>query len=301
MKSPIHDKNLLATAVCILVFAACRLTIGADPPKATAPKVGKMAGEERTDNLFQMKLIWCPPGKFRMGGEQRIDAPLLSTEPVDVEISSGFWIGKFEVTQREWTALMNTRPWQSPFLDWLAGEKKIPDGDEYAASFISHDRAVDFCESFTETERLAGRIGSKELFALPTEAQWEYACRAGTTTDYWFGDDDSRLSEFAWWGVENNGNAKGEPYAHRVGRKRANPWGIHDMHGNVSEWCADFFHIELVPGIDPFRSQPSQWRSVRSGSVMFDRALCRSAFRWPYAPGTKGPSTGFRVVFNIAN
>jgi formylglycine-generating enzyme required for sulfatase activity len=134
-------------------------------------------------------------------------------------------------------------------------------------------------------------------YTLPTEAQWEYACRAGTQTAYGFGRDASRLSEYAWF--EDNANNANAKYAHEVGLKKANPWGLHDVHGNVREWCRDLYKKTLQGGVDPERTISDfvfGGRVFRGGCWEFDAVFCRSASRVPVEPSDRNFSIGFRVV-----
>jgi serine/threonine protein kinase len=169
---------------------------------------GSRAGEERDDNALKMKLCWCPTG----------------TTP-------GFWMGKYEVTQSEWARLMGSMP--SHPLD--KGK-----GDRHPIYYVSHDEATEFCRKLTDRERNAGRLPRGLEYRLPTDAQWEYACRAGTTTATAFGDQlDSTQANFGGdWPY--NGAPKGPSLgkAVEVGSYRPNAWGIYDMHGNVGEFTA---------------------------------------------------------------
>jgi hypothetical protein len=126
--------------------------------------------------------------------------------------------------------------------------------------FVDHADAREFCRRFTAGERRAGRLPEGCVYRLPTEAEWEYACRAGTTTRYSFGDDESRLGAFAWF----DGNS--ERSTHPVGQKDPNPWGLHDMHGNVQEWCADSYRGDLVGGTYPRGPSQAAARVIRRGS-----------------------------------
>ena len=133
---------------------------------------------------------------------------------------------------------------------------------------------------------------ANEKYRLPTDAEWEYACRAGTTTAFSFGDDESKLSEYAWF----NGNTGIEKYAHKVGTKKSNPWGLHDMHGNVWEWCSDWYDRKLSGGVDPVGPNGGSSRVNRGGCWGYVPGLCRSAYRSDYVPSYRIHNLGFRVA-----
>ena len=157
---------------------------------------------------------------------------------------------------------------------------------------VSWNQAVAFCEWASE---LTGH-----LVSLPTEAQWEWACRAGTESPFAFGRDEAILNEHAWWGgVFGAGNTKTEPFAHRVGGKTENAFRLFDMHGNAAEWCEDEITPRLRSGIDPLGSggDPDQ-RAIRGGSWLSSAGYCRSAFRMGLARETRSFFLGFRPVSN---
>jgi formylglycine-generating enzyme required for sulfatase activity len=169
---------------------------------------GRRAGEERCDNALKLKLCWCPNGT-----------------------TSGFWMGKYEVTQSEWAGLAGSMP--SHALDKGKGAR-------HPIYYVSHYDATEFGRKLTDLERNAGRLPAGWAYRLPTEAQWEYACRAGTTMATAFGDKlDSTQANFNGnW--PHNGAPKGPHLAKavEVGSYRPNAWGIYDMHGNVAEFTA---------------------------------------------------------------
>ena len=129
---------------------------------------------------------------------------------------------------------------------------------------------------------------------MPTQAQWEYACRAGTTTAFSFGDDESQLGEYAWF-VTNAMDSR-EQYAHKVGMKKPNPWGLHDMHGNVFEWCSDWYGDALSDGIDPVGPDGGLGRVLRGGCWGLPISFCKSSNRIHFDPSVRGSDMGFRVA-----
>jgi formylglycine-generating enzyme required for sulfatase activity len=245
---------------------------------------GKEAGEIRDDNGLKMKLVWCPPGFVRMGDT--------GEAPVNAFLSRGFWIGKFEVTQAEWKRVMATEPWN--------GRNFAKVADDIPVTWVNWDDATAFCRKLDEQERQAGRLPAGWEYTLPTEAQWERACRARTETVFSFGDDASKLGDYAWF--RTNAIDAGEQYAHPVGRKKPNPWGLYDMHGNVFEWCRDVYTKKLPGGRDPETTGDGPLRIFRGGSWCVDGAYCRSANR-AWTPPQKeyvALGVGFRVALSPA-
>jgi formylglycine-generating enzyme required for sulfatase activity len=243
---------------------------------------GTKAGDRTELTGLKIPFRWCPSGTFTMGtpGATNDEAP------VSVTLSSGFWLGETEATQAQWTAIMKTTPW--------SGEARTKTGPDYPATSMSWDEAVAYCKKLTEQERAAGRLPVAWQYATPTEAQWEYACRAGTTTPYCFGESDSRLGDYGWF-AKNADNAN-EQYAHRVGLKLANPWGLRDMHGNVHEWCQDWYVEKLAGGRDPSGPAQGTLRVLRDGSWNAKASACRSACRLRRSTDRRSNPLGFRVA-----
>jgi formylglycine-generating enzyme required for sulfatase activity len=187
-------------------------------------------------------MVFIPAGEFMMGSEEHDPE-----KPVHkVAISKPFYLGKYEVTQEQWQAVMGTNP------SHLKGPKK-PVGS------VSWNDCQDFLRKLSE------KTGHK--FALPTEAQWEYACRAGSTSRFSFGDDENALKEYAWFD-DNSGNT-----SHRVGEKKPNAWGLYDMHGNVWEWCQSLYKsypYRPDDGREDLTSRAA--RALRPGSWYIDNA-----------------------------
>ena len=207
---------------------------------------------------------------------------------VSVRVTKPFELGKYEVTQGQWKSVMGTEPW-TKYKDTIQGEN-------VAAAFVNYGEAVDFCERLTDLEHKSGKLKANEEYRLPTEAEWEYACRAGTETAFSFGDDEKQLGDYAWF--NDNALDAGEVYAHAVGLKKPNPWGLHDMHGNVFEWCSNWYSEKLSGGADPVGPTLGVHRVFRGGSWGQDPLFSRSANR---GIAYNGPShshhgLGFRVA-----
>jgi formylglycine-generating enzyme required for sulfatase activity len=239
-----------------------------------------------------VKLCWCPPGKFLMGSPPDEPERRPDEDRVDVTITKGFWAGKFEVTQGDWKRVMGGR---------LPGPltAELPEGDEFPVGNVNYAEAADFCRRLTELARASNELPGGWEFRLPTEAQWEYACRAGTATATAFGDSLSRR-QANFRGRPYNGAADEVPAlgrAAKVGSYAANPWGLHDMHGNTFEWCRDWYHRKLPGGADPDLYAGQGISRVRRGGAWTDDGWpCRSAFRLRFEPERRYDHIGFRVV-----
>jgi formylglycine-generating enzyme required for sulfatase activity len=237
-----------------------------------------------------MVFCWCPPGKFLMGsppdeeGREGLYIGRKSDETQRlVELTKGFWLGKYEVTQAQWTALMETTVQDQHALipnrdaeRWLRLTGIGPDQPMY---FVNWEESVSFCKKLGRAFRTPGRWE----FVLPTEAQWEYACRAGTTGPY---GGTGVLDEMGWH-VGNSGGT-----THPVGQKKPNAWGLHDMHGNVSEWCAEHPREAVV---DPEGPRQGSYRVFRGGGWGMIASFSRSANSLAREPGNR-LDLGFRVA-----
>ena len=263
--------------------------------KVFADKVAaKEAAASALTNTFGMEFVKISKGGFQMSRH--------STEtPVAVRFSEDFELGKTEVTQGQWQAVMGTSPWVHE-----GGRSQI--GEDNAASDVNWDDATAFCQKLTDLKRKAGKLKTNEVYRLPTEAEWECACRAGTQTAFSFGDDESKLGEYAWWGgwdseAASKGEMKAGPgtagrewYAHKVGMKKPNPWGLYDMHGNVGEWCSDRYDDTLPGNADPVGPEGGSYRVIRGGSWLDSSHRCQSASYNPIAPSSRLGLLGFRVA-----
>jgi formylglycine-generating enzyme required for sulfatase activity len=214
---------------------------------------------------------------------------------VDVTLSRGFWIGQYEVTQEQWRRIAGALP----------RPMDKGSGADVPVYWVNYSDAERFCERLTERAWAAGDLDKDWEFRLPTEAQWEYACRAGSSTATSFGDRLSR-SQANFDGEPYNGGDGGPEMRQSVkaGTYPANAWGIHDMHGNVFEWCRDWYHAQLPGGTDPDLSKvqgamnrDGTYSRVRRGGAWNDPGwACRSAFRLRYEPERTSDHIGFRVV-----
>lgn len=233
-------------------------------------------------------LVFIPPGTFRMGSPtNEVDRYDWEGPQTAVTISRGFWMEKYEVTQGEYLAVMGYNP--SNF----STNNGYADGQSRPVETVSWDEATAYCAALTQRERLAGRIGTNSVYRLPTEAEWEYACRGWTSTRLSYGDDPgyTNLALYAWY-YDNNG---GE--SHPVGQKLPNPWGLYDMHGNVWEWCQDWWGD--YPGgmaVDPQGPATGSYRVFRGGGWYGPASIRRSAYRFRNSPADWGINLGFRVV-----
>jgi len=280
------------------------------PPLAVAPFDANQAKQHQQTwadhlgvpvemtNSIGMKLVLIPPGEFTMGspqeeidrllsdaGKQKLPKLVIDWLPAEtpqhrVCITRAFYLGVCEVTQAQYERVMDSNP---------SGFKES--GLDAPVEMVSWEDAAGFCR------RLSGLDEETAAeYRLPTEAEWEYACRGGTTTLYCFGDDEATLGEFAWY-VNNSGDT-----THPVGEKRPNVWGLYDMNGNVWEWCQDWFdsgYYKDSPRDDPGGPTTGSHRVRRGGSWYVAPRFCRSAGRGRLAPDYRRNYLGFRVFVPV--
>ena len=255
--------------------------------------------EIQKEVAIEMELIGIPAGTVTMGSPADEKNRFEDEEQVSVTLTQSFELGKTEVTQGQWKEVMGTEPWD--------GQKYVKADKDCPATYVNWGDATEFCKKLTAIERKSGKLKADKEYRLPTEAEWEYACRAGTETAFSYGDDESKLGEYAWWGgfdlaaltkgevKAGGGNAAREQYAHTVGTKKPNPWGLHDMHGNVAEWCSDWYGDSLAGGTDPVGPEEGSSRVFRGGGWWPDPGFCRSARR-VNLPSDRRSFLGFRVA-----
>lgn len=280
-------------------LSACQREATTVPSPAAQPEsfVGSKPGEER--EIAGVKFCWCPPGKFIMGSPPNEPERRPGEDQVEVTLTKGFWTAKYETTQGQWKRVIGKLPGE------LTAE--LPAGDDYPVGNVNFAEAEAFCAKLTELGRRSGDLPPDWDVRLPTEAQWEYACRAGTTTATAFGDGIG----------SKQANVKGKPYnggepgptlgrAAKVGSYPPNSWGLHDMHGNTCEWCRDWYHAKLPGGVDPDlylakgtgqKNRRGDFSRSRRGSCWADDGWpSRSAFRQRFEPERRYDHIGFRVV-----
>ena len=257
--------HILFLAALALSASACADAPAPGPSNENARK----SGETRTISLpggATMEMVWCAPGQFEMG------SPLNETGRFDneprhtVTITRGFWLGRYEVTQRQWESVMRSN--HSRF--------KGPDNPVENVSW--HD-----CETFIR--RVNASLGGNARF--PTEAEWEYACRAGSDAPVSGG---VLLADVAWYDFNSDSQT------HAVGRNKPNAWGFYDMHGNVLEWCSDWFSIPSGDAVDPKGPPSGSFKVLRGGCWFFYERDCRSAYRLKREPSLRNCIFGFRLA-----
>lgn len=240
-------------------------------PETTPSKAyGTEEGRNYTEDLgggVKLEMVWVPGGLFMMGSKQRDE----EKPPHQVNVK-GFWMGKFQVTQEQYEKVVGNNP--SHFMGLRNPVEQVSWGD-----------AVAFCR------KLAEKTGKH--YALPSEAQWEYACRAGNQGKWCFGDNENLLPDYAWY--DKNSGSK----THPVGEKKANAWGLNDMEGNVWEWCQDWYHDNYngapMDG-SAWETPAGQDRVLRGGSWAVSPSGTRSAYRGGYLPGFGDFRRGFRIL-----
>ena len=261
---------VLLMVLTSLLFCSCvklKVSEGTEPVVRLERAEGTDAVSLDLGGGVMLDLVLIRPGKFMMGSEngERNEKPVH-----EVTISQPFYLGKYEVTQAQWEAVMGSNPSESKGI-YLPVE----------------------CVSWEDCQNFIKKLNCKGVgtFRLPTEAEWEYACRAGTT-----GDHAGKIDEMAWYGKMNE--FRKQP----VGMKKANPWGLYDMHGNVFEWCQDWYgDYSQDKQTDPKGATDGAGRVIRGGSLYYDADDCRSAYRYPFpvSPLHRDILLGFRLVREV--
>jgi formylglycine-generating enzyme required for sulfatase activity len=251
----------------------------AGPKMQSAPAKATASLNPPATNATEMVQILG--GKFMMGDKDEVDAP-----PHEVVVGS-FSMDRHLVTQEQFQKVMGANPSR-----WK--------GEKNPVEQLRWSDAVKFCNKRSELEGLQPCYDLKALkcdfeasgYRLPTEAEWEYACRAGTTTPYFFGDNPARLNDYAWFDKNSGGHPR------PVGQKQPNPWGLHDMAGNVWEWCNDFYKVDYYqesPRENPKGPNEGQNKVLRGGAWRFSADNCRSGYRYNESPGYSDVCFGYDI------
>ncbi len=257
---------------CALCFSGCNKSDDTSNPVTIIQT--RLAGTTQSFTLgnsgINIEMSWIPNGVYSMGSEN-------SGPPHQVNIRSGFWLGRTEFTQNQWVGIMRSNP--SHFI-----------GDSLPVESVSW---IDIHALIDSLNRQSGNV----LWRLPSEAEWEYAIRAGSSTNFYWGNDNnlSLINDYAWY----SGNSSQS--THIVGRKHSNTWNLFDMAGNIYEWCEDYYHDDYngAPATESAWLNPiTQLRVLRGGSWNDTPGNCFSTSRLASAPVDQGFDFGFRIVRN---
>ena len=243
-------------------------------PERPAVKVVGAPLELRVDPRTGLAFVTIPAGEFDMGTAK---GGYDDERPVHlVRISSSFLLGKYAVTNQEYQRFLEANSGIKPPEYWNSSQFNDP---KQPVVGVSWEDAQGFCQ-------WAG-------CRLPTEAEWEYACRAGSKGQFCFGDDEAKLEQYAWYSKNRGGKTQS------VGQKTPNAWGLYDVHGNVWEWCQDWFardYYQRSAKVDPTGPDQGQYRVLRGGCWSYSGGLCRSAYRFDFHPSVRIHYLGFRAV-----
>ena len=281
--------SLLTVYVALLLLPGCERKAPPKGPEAAAsnsqPSVASNTQQATRNNPREgnakAEMVQLPGGRFVMGDKDEVDAT-----PHEVVLSA-FYIDKHLVTQAQYQKAMGANPSR-----WK--------GDQNPVEQVRWSDAVRFCNKRSETEGLQPCYDLKtwkcnfeaDGYRLPTEAEWEYACRAGTTTAYFFGDTPSKLGDYAWF--DKNSGGRPRP----VSQKLPNAWGLYDMCGNVWQWCNDFYKVDYYPEAprdNPRGPSEGQTKVVRGGAWRFGDESCRSGYRYNENPGYADVCFGYDI------
>jgi formylglycine-generating enzyme required for sulfatase activity len=307
-----RDKEIITNKTSLTTqpggLASRGLQIANKLTEQNAKTVKQLIDEKYFTNSLGMKLVLIPEGRFQMG------APIGEMDECedelqhDVTISQNYYLGMTQVTQGQYEKVMGDNPSR-----FQGCEVDGRDSSAFPVEQVSWDDVVEFCKKLSELpeEKKSGRV-----YRLPTEAEWEYACRAGSNTAYCFGNNEESLCDYAWF--EDNSGYQ----THPVGEKKPNAWGLYDMHGNVWELCSDWYDYYIegavidpsgpsegrfsrqlyygVAPIDPSHPPDGPYRVYRGGCNGCEAKYCRSACRYGEDPSERREDLGFRVAMNFS-
>ena len=271
------------------------LTIGSCLPLLAEPRT----------NSVGITLVSVPAGSFEMGSPPTEKSRRDDENIVSVSFDTAYFIAQTEVTQKQWRDVMGTS--FSDLVDKQEGplgrganlSNKVSGlGDDMPMCFVNWSDALAFCKTLTKKEQDAGLIPKEMIYSLPTEAQWEYSCRAGTKTVFGFGDTltskDANFYGKLPYGVSEEGEYRKKMT--QVKTFQPNPWKLYDMHGNLYEWCLDWYGESLPGGLNPKGPERGDGRIIRGGAWDRKATSCRSAYRYSRDPVRRAHNIGFRIV-----
>ncbi len=247
-----------------------------------SPALTLQSPQTWTEPATGIEFVWVPGGCFEMGCVSGV-ACGSDEHPVHWVCLNGFWMGKYEVTQGQWQQVMERNP------SYFNKDKVGRDTSNHPVEQVSWNDVQEFLWKLNEQ-------AEEERYRLPSEAEWEYAARAGTETLFCFGNEAEKLSEYAWY--DNNSDGQ----THPVGTRRPNAWGLYDMHGNVWEWCQDWYdstYYSKSPSKNPHRPSSGNFRVLRGGSWYIYPWYCRSAFRLNRSSDVWYRDIGFRITVRL--
>ena len=279
-------KRDLAMSCLVLIPGILLASIMTSCNQQTDPLVGTTI----TDDPYRIEMVYLPAGDLEWEANDTRHAMTIHLD--------GFYIGKYEVTQKQWKDVMGEYPakfdWDELPIEFTV-EGAVSDrareladptgfiGDDLPAETVSWNAVREFVRRLSET--------TDHLYRLPTDAEWEYACRAGTKTDYYFGDDPSTLVEYEWY----EKNSGGEP--HPVGQKQPNPWGLYDVSGNIAEWTSTIADMAPFERLYPDRNfGPGTSRVYRGSHYLHNENAARCAYAHTYRQALPRGPVGLRVV-----
>jgi formylglycine-generating enzyme required for sulfatase activity len=271
----------VVAAAAIGLFLRCESQASTEGQKGTNATINSSAATNQSSVAIDGQMVLVQAGRFVMGDRDEVDAP-----QHEVAVSA-FYMDKFLVTQQLYEKLMSENPSR-----WKTGANPVEQ--------VRWSDAVKFCNKRSESEGLQPCYDLKSWtcnfeangYRLPTEAEWEYACRAGTTTAYFFGDTAAKLRDYAWFDKNSGGHTR------PVGQKQPNPWGLEDICGNVWEWCNDFYKVDYYkqsPPQDPKGPDHAETKVVRGGAWRFSAENCRSGYRYNENPGYADVCFGYDI------
>ena len=265
----IMKASLSAIVISSVVSIVSALAFAGDAGEVSVAVGVRKSGETKTVTLpggATMEMIWCAPGTFKMGSPIGEKGRFSDEMQHSVTLTKGFWLGKYEVTQRQWESVMRSN------------HSRFKGADNPMENVSWYD-----CEAFAK--RVGTAFGGKAR--LPTEAEWEYACRAGGDAPF---SGSGVVSEMAWY------EANSDHQTHEVGRNKPNAWGFYDMHGNVLEWCSDWFSNPTGDAIDPKGPPSGSFKALRGGCWFSLDSDCRCAYRLKREPNLRNCIFGFRLA-----